>query len=75
MYENVNAVQSKHVRLGCSYCKSGHDPSVLSKSHTQICQGRVSAGCYVTEENLEIELRRLTGKNGRWGMKKTLSFL
>lgn len=75
MYENVNAVQSKHARLGCSYYKSGYDLSVSSKSHTQICQGLVSAGCYVTEENLEIELRRLTCKNGRWGMKKILSFL
>lgn len=75
IYENVNAVQSKHARLGCSYYKSGHDLSVSSKSHTQICQGLVSAGCYVTEENLETELRRLTCKNGRWGMKKILSFL
>lgn len=59
MYENVKALQNKHGRLGHSYYKSGHDfyfyLTVSSKSHIQICQGLVSAGCYVTELGDRVE--------------------
>lgn len=74
MYENVNAVQSKHARLGCSYYKSGYDLSVSSKSHTQICQGLVSAGCYVTEENLEIRVEKINMQEWKVGYEEN-SFL
>ena len=55
MYESVNALQNKRGRLGRSYYKPGQDPTVSSKSHIQICQGLVSAGCYVTELGDRVE--------------------
>lgn len=45
-------------------------------NHTQVCQGLVSAGCYVTEDELgdrveKINMQRMEGG----GMASTLSFL